>query len=113
MTNNATGGSGTKMRKVKVVRVDWIDIQAHGSEWQDWADVAKMTTAKCVTIGLLAYEDENLVKVVGSVVEGAQVGDVTCIPQGCISEMHVLEEISVDLPNPKRKRKPKTQEVTE
>lgn len=93
------------MRKVPVVRVDWIDIQAHGSEWKDWSEVAKMTTAKCMTVGFLVHEDEHQVKVVGSVVEGAQVGDVTCIPKGCIVEMHKWEEVGVDLPLSRRRRK--------
>lgn len=94
------------MRKVPVVRVDWIDIQAHGSEWKDWSDVAKMTTAKCMTVGFLVAEDEHQVKIVGSVVEGAQVGDVTCIPKGCIVKTLKLEQVQVDLP-PARTRKKK------
>jgi hypothetical protein len=72
-------------KKLPLVEVVWSDIVA-SSSWYDDKDVTEMRPEKCVSVGFLVRETEELVTLVSTYSpEGDdRWANTICIPKGCI-----------------------------
>ena len=69
----------------------WDDITSHfGGEWFDISDLKDKDLTRFYTAGVVVYEDEKLIKVVGTVDRETGAGHDTVIPKGCIASRKVL-----------------------
>lgn len=74
-------------------KVTWVDIHASRETWQTEQEVAELRPLTMTTIGYIVRECREWMTLCSTISsDGALMGDVNCIPRGCIQSIEPLSD---------------------
>lgn len=80
----------------RLVMVDWVDSAQPCSEWRYMTDLPKLEAVRCLTVGWIVAEDNNVIMLVQSVGEvetqDTQVSGLMRIPVASVTKIVKLSE---------------------
>lgn len=63
---------------------EWQDITGIDSPWATESEVKELVPALIQTVGTIVHEDSDYITIAGSVGKDGELGNVSCIPRGCL-----------------------------
>jgi hypothetical protein len=66
------------------VLIEWLDTTSIQEPWASHQDAMDIRPAVIRTVGAIINSNDDFITVAGSVGTEGELGDVNCIPQGCI-----------------------------
>ena len=77
---------------MKILKIEWADSSVYAGEWFCQHEAEEMDTKFITSVGLLFYEDNNVLKMVGDACLES-FNRVITIPKGCIISRKELKEV--------------------
>ena len=66
------------------VLIEWLDTTNMQEPWSSLQDAMEIRPAVIRTVGAVITSNDDFITVAGAVGTEGELGDVNCIPQGCI-----------------------------
>ena len=79
-----------------LVLIKWLDITAVA----DWTPADEVNPLEVQTLGWIAFEDSNVIKVGNSLGEDGEIYGISALPQGCVVSTTILSVSPVSTHGP-------------